>query len=319
MMRRFARAALLCLLAFASASVHAIWPDSGWYWNPNEPGRGVAIEVQDNKIFLAIYTYDPSGAPVYFYSAGPMGDDHTYSGELYRTSNGQCLGCSVRPATSTLVGIVTVNFTSSEVATMTALGTTLALQRFDFSDTNLFNPQALYGEWATTEGDPAQATYFGDRITLNTAQSGGGTAGGSRTGAPASFAVGQCSSRAACTIGMRSSVSYDVYYTFAMAGFNRAEGLVQVVPAGGNPVAGAGLPFVMQRIRTGAKVRTGVGPGMTKTLRLDARGDAEAARKAEAAAKASPDPALVAAFSTPEAAAILQRVAAALAASSAAR
>ena len=75
----------------------------------------------------------------------------------------------------------------------------------------------------------------------------------------------------------------------------------------------------MQRIRTGAKVRTGVGPGMTKTLRLDARGDAEAARKAEAAAKASPDPALVAAFSTPEAAAILQRVAAALAASSAAR
>ena len=312
-MRRAIHAFLLSLLALASSGALAMWPDSGWYWNPTEPGRGIAIEVQDDKMFLAIYTYDSGGAPVYYYSAGPMSDDRTYVGDLFRTSNGQCIGCTFRPATSTPVGTVVVSFSAPELATVTALGTTLAVQRFDFSNTNLFNPQALYGEWATTEGEPSLAQYFGERITLNAPSVNGATANGNRTGSPANVAVGQCSNRNTCSIGMRSSSAYDVYYLFSMAGFNRAEGLVQVVPSGAAPVPGAGLSFVMQRIRTGAKVRTGVGPGMTKQLAADSRDDATTALKAAAMAKAAPDPAQVAAFSTPEAAALLQRVAAALA------
>lgn len=312
-MRRLVRFLMSSLVAFAAANACAMWPDSGWYWNPSEPGRGVAIEVQDNKMFLSIYTYDSGGAPVYYYSAGAMADDRTYVGDLFRTSNGQCIGCSYRPALSTPVGAVGVTFSNPEVATLTALGTTLVLQRFDFSDTNLFNPQALYGEWATTEGEPSLAQYFGERITLNAAGATAGTAAGNLTGSPANVAVGSCSSRSTCSIGMRSSSAYDVYYVFSMAGFNRAEGLVQVVPSGAPPVAGAGLSFVMQRIRTGAKVRTGVGPGMTKALPAPAARDAEMALKAAAAAKAAPEAAQVAAFSTPEAAALLQRVSAALA------
>jgi hypothetical protein len=318
-MSRFIHALLLSLAAFASADVHAIFPDSGWYWNPAESGRGVAIEVQDNKIFLAIYTYDSGGAPIYYYSAGTMADDHTYAGDLFRTTNGQCIGCSYRAPTSTPVGTVTVNFTAPELATVIAMGTVLTLQRFDFSDTNLFNPQALFGEWATTEGEPSIAQYFGERITLNALGAGGTSATGSRTGASANFAVGSCSNRNTCSIGLRSSSAYDVYYLFSMAGFNRAEGLVQVVPAGASPVAGAGLSFVMQRIRTGAKVRTGVGPGMTKSTARDDRGDATVALKAAAAAQARPDAAQVSAFSTPEAAALLQRVAASLAGAAADR
>ena len=313
-MRRFIRATLVALLAFASLQARAMWPDSGWYWNPNEPGRGVAIEVQDDKIFLAIYTYDTGGAPIYYYAAGRMNDDHTYVGDLYRTSNGQCIGCSARPATSTLVGTVGVSFSSPEVATISALGSTLVLQRFDFSETNLSNPQALYGEWATTEGDTAASApqYFGDRITLNAAGSTAGTATGSVTGSPANFAAGSCASRNACSIGVRSG-AYDVYYLFAMAGFNRAEGLVQVVNQGASPVTGAGIPFVMQRTKTGAKVRTGAGPAMTKELQADARDATMMAAKADASLKARPDAETAARFSTAEAAEALQRVAAALA------
>ena len=47
--------------------------------------------------------------------------------------------------TLTVVGPVTLSFTGYETATMSALGTTLDLQRFDLSDTNLFNPATLYG------------------------------------------------------------------------------------------------------------------------------------------------------------------------------
>ena len=315
MIRRFAARMLLPLLAFASASAHAILPDSGWYWNPSEGGRGVSIEVQDDKIFLAIYTYETSGVPVYYYAAGPMQDDHTFNSNLYRTGGGQCLGCGPRAATSTPVGFVNLSFTTPETATLTALGTTLSLQRFDFSDTNLFNPQLLYGEWATTEGEASLGTFFGERMTFTAplTTSGGLYATGTRTGAPARTAVAQCTTRATCTIGLSYSTSNDEFYTFSMAGFNRAEGLVQIVPAGGSPSAGAGFAFVMQRIRTGAKVRTGVGPGMTKELLVDSRAEAEGALKAEYARKARPAQEMVDAYSTPEAARLLESVAAELA------
>ena len=314
-MRRSIHAFFMALLAFAAAQAHAIWPDSGWYWNPNEPGRGVAIEVQDDKIFLAIYTYDTGGAPIYYYAAGPMNNDHTYVGNLFRTSNGQCLGCSWREATSTPVGTVSLNFSDYENATLSALGTTMVLTRFDFSNSNPPTSAALYGEWATTEGDPAATTitYFGERITLNAPGTVANTVNGNVTGA-SNFAVGSCSTRTACSIGFRSG-QYDVYYLFAMAGFNRAEGLVQVVNQGATPTVGAGLPFVMQRIRTGAKVRTGAGPAMTKQLTAGAARDGDAEGRAEATRKAQPAAEDVARFSTPEAAAILQRVADALAAS----
>jgi len=64
--------------------------------------EGVSIEVQDDKIFLAIYAYEQNGAPVYYYAAGPMTGDRAFSSPLYKTSNGQCLGCTARTPTSTL-------------------------------------------------------------------------------------------------------------------------------------------------------------------------------------------------------------------------
>ncbi|MEE9345008.1 MAG: hypothetical protein V3U88_05320 [Methylococcales bacterium] len=44
-------------------SVNAHDPDTGWWWNANESGRGFSIEKQADKIFLAAYLYDDSGNP----------------------------------------------------------------------------------------------------------------------------------------------------------------------------------------------------------------------------------------------------------------
>src|SRR6476659_39898 len=119
------RIAALFAFAFAtlaSSSALALWPDNGWYWNPNESGRGVSVEVQNDKIFIAIYVYESTGAPIWYYAAGAMTDDHTFTNTLYKTSNGQCIGCSPRTPVSTPVGTVTMTFTSFETATLTALG-----------------------------------------------------------------------------------------------------------------------------------------------------------------------------------------------------
>jgi hypothetical protein len=43
---------------------------TGIYWNPAEPGRGFAIEIQNGVLYIGGYMYDASGLPVW-YVAGP--------------------------------------------------------------------------------------------------------------------------------------------------------------------------------------------------------------------------------------------------------
>ena len=286
------RILLAVLLAFLASPVLAAWPDSGWYWNPNESGRGVAIEIQDDKVFAAIFTYEQSGSPTFYFASGRMSGDRSFTETLYRSANGQCMGCPYRAPGATAVGSITIHFGTDESATLTALGTTLSLQRFDFSSTNYFNPGALYGEWSTTEGDPRIPTYFGDRITLNVQHTDSGNlfARGYRTGNTARLALGRCESRDLCVMALSFSTTSDEYYTFTMDGFNRMEGLLQIVPAGRTPTAGAGFYFVAHRTKTGAFVRNGVGPAVSKAVAsddvLDAISDAKA-RHAQAAGKAA--------------------------------
>ncbi len=50
-------------LATTSAQPHQ--PELGWFWNPLEGGRGYAIEVQNNQLFMAIPHYNPDGTPTW--------------------------------------------------------------------------------------------------------------------------------------------------------------------------------------------------------------------------------------------------------------
>lgn len=40
-------------------------PETGWYWNPDEPGRGYAIEVQNNRVFVGMFHYNEDGSPTW--------------------------------------------------------------------------------------------------------------------------------------------------------------------------------------------------------------------------------------------------------------
>src|SRR5438067_6645351 len=96
-----AKTTLLCGLlllqcAFVSNS-HAA-PETGWYWNPNESGRGFFVESHDGVTFIGAYLYDTDGHATWFVAGGPNNDPYTYTGDLYNKTGGQTLfGSYVAP------------------------------------------------------------------------------------------------------------------------------------------------------------------------------------------------------------------------------
>src|SRR6185436_15070668 len=154
----------MLLLAFAGVA-HAWLPESGWYWNPSESGRGFNIEVQDSSIFLAAFVYRPDGTPVWYTAGGPMTNDRFWTADLFETTQGQCMGCAYRAPTGIGVGKATIAFTSERTAIITILGVGVSATRYDFTGVGTASRDALFGEWSTTEGDPAFPVYFGERIT----------------------------------------------------------------------------------------------------------------------------------------------------------
>ena len=101
MLRRFA-CLLTAVLGSLAPSAQAVvpvsfTPESGFYWNPAEPGSGIAIEIQDNILFLSGYVYDTQGRATWVTSAGALSganSDDRYSGTLDTFRNGQCIGCA---------------------------------------------------------------------------------------------------------------------------------------------------------------------------------------------------------------------------------
>jgi hypothetical protein len=113
----------------------ATQPQTGWWFNPAESGRGYSIEVQDNTAFIAAYMYDGSGNPVW-YDSGPaaLTTNDTYVGNWNSLTGGQTLlGPYHQPTGSTNAGNLTIQFTSPTAGTLTLPnGNQIPIQRFGF-------------------------------------------------------------------------------------------------------------------------------------------------------------------------------------------
>jgi streptogramin lyase len=98
-------------------------PETGWWFNPEESGRGFAIEVQNNHMYFAGYMYDPVGNPTWYLAYGPMDATNLslFQGEWTTFANGQTLtGAYVPPIqNNAMAGTVTLQFTSAYTATLT--------------------------------------------------------------------------------------------------------------------------------------------------------------------------------------------------------
>jgi hypothetical protein len=130
-MRVFATFCLTLLLLASARFAFAITPESGWWWNPQESGRGFSIEVQDRTIFMAGFLYTEQGAPFWFTAAGSYNDSaDTFQADMTQFRSGQCIGCSYRaPQQGANLGRVEIRFRSPTQATLTWPGGTIAIER----------------------------------------------------------------------------------------------------------------------------------------------------------------------------------------------
>jgi len=102
------------------ANGEAGFQPTGWWWNPDESGRGFSIEVQGDTLFMAGFMYDGAGNPVWYFSSGKLATPQRYRGTLLRATGGQTISGPYRPPAAIVpAGQVSIEFASEETATMT--------------------------------------------------------------------------------------------------------------------------------------------------------------------------------------------------------
>lgn len=119
-------------------------PQTGWWWNPTQPGRGFTLEVRGNNMFMAGYLYADGGRATWLVSGGPMAQSNLYSGKLLAFGGGQTLSGSFKSNTLTNgnAGNITLQFTDATHGTLTWPGGTFPIERFIFiSGSPAFQPE----------------------------------------------------------------------------------------------------------------------------------------------------------------------------------
>lgn len=149
-----------------SFQISAFTPESGHYWDPEEPGSGYTFEIQDNYFFSTFYVYE-DGYPVWFTSEGFLDGNSSFEGNLMYFTGGQCLGCYWQQNSGEDAGYGNVNieFITETTAELTILGVTKTVERF-----NMYlgdELQKMRGEWqmvidASQYTDVNQFPYFSE-------------------------------------------------------------------------------------------------------------------------------------------------------------
>lgn len=105
---------------FSNAAAPSMQPETGWWWNSAESGRGIFFEVQGNQMFTAGYMYDAGGRAVWYASAGTMSSPASYQGRLDQYANGQTLaGPYKAPGAPANAGSIRAEFSAADRATVT--------------------------------------------------------------------------------------------------------------------------------------------------------------------------------------------------------
>lgn len=142
------RTLIAVVLAAASAHAPAVVPESGWWWNAAESGRGFSIEVQNQTVFMAGYLYDAAGNATWVVASGPYDDaGDSFAATLQTFVGGQCITCPYRaPSAGPSPGGITLRFASPATGSLTWAGGTVPITRFYYG----VGPRAdrLLGTWA---------------------------------------------------------------------------------------------------------------------------------------------------------------------------
>jgi hypothetical protein len=297
-MRRLLPIALLGLLV--ASPLRAFTPESGFWWAPNEPGSGIALEIQDNFLFLAAFVFDNQGFPTYFTAQGLLTGNARFLGQLTAYDNGQCIGCPWRaPRVFPNRGPVEIIFDTEYLGRLRWGGREIPIERFDFylsRSGNQFSPftEMMLGEWQAvldlssvfSDADlRQQSPYFGEVMVFDLLENAQGRTFFDGCRPDSSLDLG-CSSFALAhhdaagyfdaPSGLHVIVVKDVsgsssecpINTFAAyfveVGTYKFDGDVEFYCQGQNPTGQVDFPVRGYRSASRAAVQDGVGPSAAK-------------------------------------------------------
>jgi hypothetical protein len=287
---RSLRAFVLSVSAlFAVPAAQAITPESGFWYNVNESGTGISIEITDNFLFMAAYGFDGLGNPTWYTAGNFMTSDRNFTSGVAAFRNGQAFGGPwVAPTyLGDTGGQVTIVFDANDEtkATITWFGRTYQIQRTDLFRTiygtanNIHQTQRMLGEWSVVldlyTRDPSfrALPFYGDVVIFDLIDTASNPDfyEGCR---PTTSLTGECTSAALSAhdaAGYYDSVNNEQVFVvrdgpssfiayFASAGLTQFDGVISIYSSGGNPSAGPFYPVRGFRSASRKFVVDGTGP-----------------------------------------------------------
>jgi hypothetical protein len=321
-MRLLAGVTSLCLAFGFAAPAKAYTPESGTWWNPNESGTGIFIEVQDNFLVAAVFTGDAQGRPVWYTATKFLTGNALFDATLDLTTNVQCPGCTYPGRATTQAGAggsIRLTFDPNDPTKATLRwgnGRTVPYERFAFyakrpeDGAVPLEVTKMLGEWQTVMDFSANPNssfdYYGDVLVFDDYQFRNGRwyfegcrADNSQVGGCSNSALANHSAAGYYDplTGLHATVVDDspsnwVLYLADM-NTNDAEGEITVYPKGGNPANFGSNPMRTFRTASRTFVQEGIGPSKKHTAaqrgladQLRAAGvDVDAAPKAGAVSR----------------------------------
>lgn len=134
----------------STSAAYAFMPQTGTWIMTSEqngkPGRGLAIDVQDNTLVMQMYAYDASGNATFYMTSGAMTGE-SYTGALNQYRGGRYLGSGdLSGQDNGSAGAIKIRFESGTKGYITLPGEPeKEISRFNFAYGN--NPEGLKGIW----------------------------------------------------------------------------------------------------------------------------------------------------------------------------
>lgn len=266
------------LFLLASLPAHAFTPESGWWWNPAESGRGFNLEIQDDVVVLSTYVYTPSGNPVWYLAVGRLTGNSFFSGELDRYENGQCITCGYDGEPDFdggFAGPIEIDFTTQTTGILEWRGGTVPIRRHNFALGDQVD--RMLGQWQMvldfSGANDGEAFYAGDVLVFDR-----DTTDGSddfyegfrprtefdRSGSGVGDAAGLFEAGTGLHVFVvDDSDDYWLAY-YVTVGTDRFEGIVELYEKGTDPT-GQGYPVEGFRNQSRSFVQTGTGPSKSIT------------------------------------------------------
>lgn len=145
-------------------------PAEGMWYDKDEPGRGVTVEIQDGRILATYFGYKQNGDAIWWQGVGYRDDDNQnkYAGSFSTGKNGQCVGCAYTAPEfdeANSIGDFTMTFINGNEADFTWAGKDMTLVKYYYGYEKAVD--RVKGLWSIRVGRENAAAVTRDFLLWN--------------------------------------------------------------------------------------------------------------------------------------------------------